>query len=158
MDEPGNVLAENSAAMSFQEGGQIAHVYVSEGSQVSAGTVLADLDSAQLNAAVTAGECRRSRRRRPSSHCSQSGTRPEQLTIDQSAVTSADQSLGIAVGNAYSASDDAVTNQLDNMFCESADRAIPTFLVPNTISGTVNNITESNACRSARRLRSGMPH
>src|SRR5690348_10512432 len=52
VDEPGTVNAENSAAVSFQTGGQIAHVYVKEGSNVSQGTVLADLGTAQLNASV----------------------------------------------------------------------------------------------------------
>jgi len=145
VDEPGSVLAENSAIMSFQEGGQIAHVYVSEGSQVSAGTALADLDSAQLNAAVsqtnaavqqaTAGLAAAQAQLDQLA----SGTRPQQLTIDASAVTSADQSLGIAVGNAYSASDDAVRNQLDNMFANPQSNN-PTFLVPDSNSQTVNNI------------------
>ncbi|HEY5220814.1 MAG TPA: efflux RND transporter periplasmic adaptor subunit [Candidatus Paceibacterota bacterium] len=139
VDEAGSVLAENSAALSFQEGGQIAHVYVSEGSQVATGAVLADLNSAQLsaasqqaNAALAAAQAQLA--------LLQSGTRPEQLTIDESAVTSTDQSLGIAVEDAYSASDDAVTNQTDVMF-SSPQSASPTFLVPNNgQQGTVNTI------------------
>jgi RND family efflux transporter MFP subunit len=138
VDEPGSVLAENSAMMSFQEGGQIAHVYVSEGSQVSAGTVLADLDSAQLNAAVQQANAGLAAAQAQLDQLA-SGTRPQQITIDESAVTSADQSLGIAVGNAYSASDDAVRNQLDNMFSNPQSNN-PTFLVPDSDSQTVNNI------------------
>ena len=141
VDESGNVLAENSAMISFQEGGQIAHVYVSEGSQVSAGMVLADLDSAQLsaasqqaNAALAAAQAQLA--------LLQSGTRPEQLTIDESAVTSADQSLGIAVEDAYSASDDAVTNQMDAMF-SSPQSANPIFLVSNNDQpGAANSIQD----------------
>jgi len=146
VDEPGSVLAENSAVMSFQEGGQLAHVYVSEGSNVSAGAVLADLDSAQLNAAVQQTQAAVSQANAglaaAQAQLSQlaSGTRPQQLTIDESAVTSADQALGIAVGNAYSASDDAVRNQLDNMFV-NAQSSNPAFLVPNNnAQGTVNSI------------------
>jgi RND family efflux transporter MFP subunit len=139
VDEAGSVLAENSAAISFQEGGQIAHVYVSEGSQVGQGTVLADLDSAQLsaasqqaNAALAAAQAQLA--------LLQSGTRPEQLTIDESGVASADQSLAIAVEDAYSASDDAVTNQMDTMF-SSPQSANPAFQVPdNNEPGMVNNI------------------
>ena len=139
VDESGNVLAENSAALSFQEGGQIAHVYVSEGSQVAAGTVLADLNSAQLsaasqqaNAALAAAQAQLA--------LLQSGTRPEQLTIDESVVSSTDQSLGIAVEDAYSASDDAVTNQMDTMF-GSPQSASPAFIVPaNGEQGTINSI------------------
>jgi RND family efflux transporter MFP subunit len=139
VDEPGSVLAENSAAMSFQEGGQIAQVNVSEGGQVAAGTVLADLDSAQLRAAVQQANAGLAAAQAQLSQLA-SGTRPQQLTIDESAVTSADQALGIAVSNAYSASDDAVRNQLDTMF-SNAQSANPVFLVPNNnAQGTVNNI------------------
>jgi HlyD family secretion protein len=146
VDEPGSVLAENSAVMSFQEGGQIAQVEVSEGSQVSAGTVLVNLDSAQLNAATQQTQAAVAQANAglaaAQAQLSQlaSGTRPQQLTIDESAVTSADQALGIAVGNAYSASDDAVRNQLDNMF-SNAQSDNPVFLVPNSnAQGTVNSI------------------
>src|ERR1700678_4139438 len=52
IDEPATVDADNNADLSFQEGGEIAHVYVTEGQTVSAGTVLASLDSVSLNAAV----------------------------------------------------------------------------------------------------------
>ena len=139
VDEAGSVLAENSAALSFQEGGQIAHVYVSEGSQVSAGTVLADLNAAQLgaaaqqaNAALAAAQAQLA--------LLQSGTRPQQLTIDESAVSSTDQSLGIAVENGYSASADAVTNQMDVMF-SNPQSGNPAFMVPdNDQQGMVNSI------------------
>ncbi len=138
VDEPGSVLAENSAVMSFQEGGQLAHVNVTEGSQVAAGTVLADLDSAQLSAAVQQANGGLAAAQAQLSQLA-SGTRAEQITLDKSAVTSANQALGIAVGNAYSASDDAVRNQLDTMF-SNAQSANPTFLVPNNAQGMVNSI------------------
>jgi HlyD family secretion protein len=138
VDESGSVLAENTASVSFQEGGEIAHVYVTEGSTVAAGTVLADLDAAQLNAAVQAAQASLAGAQAQLAQL-QSGTRPEQLQIDQSAVTSADQSLGIAVGNAYSASDDAVRNQLDNLF-SNTQTSNPTFLVSDINSQTVNTI------------------
>lgn len=141
VDEPATVLAENSATLSFQESGQIAHVYVSEGSNVSAGEALADLDSAQLSAAVQQANAGLAAAQAQLSQLA-SGTRPQQLTIDESAVTSADQALGIAVGNAYSAADDAVRNQLDNMF-SNAQSSNPSFLVPNDdMQGTVNAIQD----------------
>jgi len=138
VDESGNVLAENSAMVSFQEGGQIAHVYVSEGSTVSAGTVLADLDAAQLNAAVQQANAALAGAQAQFAQL-QAGTRPEQLQIDQSAVTSAHQSLSIAVENAYSASDDAVRNQLDTMFTNTQTTSA-TFLVPDSNSQAVNDL------------------
>lgn len=138
VDEAGTVLAENSASVSFQEGGQIAHVYVVEGSVVAAGAALADLDAAQLSAAAQAAQAQLAGAQAQLAQL-QSGTRPQQLQIDQSAVTSADQSLGIAVGNAYSASDDAVRNQLDNLFA-NVQTSNPTFVVPDSNSQVVNTI------------------
>lgn len=139
VNEAATVQAENNAAVSFQEGGQIAHVYVSEGSNVSAGTLLADLDSAQLSAAVQQANAALAGAQAQLALL-QSGTRPQQLQIDQSSVASADQSLGIAVENAYSASDDAVRNQLDNLF-QNVQTNNPTFVVPNSNSQLINNIT-----------------
>jgi len=139
VDEPGSVLAENSAVMSFQEAGQIAGVNVQEGSVVSAGAVLASLDAAQLQAAVGQASAGLAAAQAQLDSLT-SGTRPQQLAIDQSAVASADQALGIAVGNAYSASDDAVRNQLDNMF-SNAQSSNPAFNVPsNSTPGAVTTI------------------
>lgn len=138
VDEAGNVMTEHGADLSFQEGGQIERVNVSEGNTVSAGTVLASLDAslssaavAQANAAVSTAQAQLDQLT--------SGTRPEQLQIDQSAVTSAQNSLGIAVGNAYSAADDALQNQADNLFSNPKTNN-PTFLIPNSNSQTQNNL------------------
>jgi HlyD family secretion protein len=139
VDESANVLAENSAVLSFQEGGQIAHVYVSEGSQVSAGEALADLDASQLTAAAQQANAALAAAQAQLAQL-QSGTRPQQLQIDESAVASADQALGIAVNNAYSASDDAVRNQLDNLFMNTQTNN-PTFVVPDSNSQLITDIT-----------------
>jgi HlyD family secretion protein len=138
VDEPGNVLTNNSADLSFQEGGEIAQVDVKEGSVVSQGTVLASLDKSQLNAAVQEANAALAAAQAQLSQL-QSGTRPEQLQIDESAVTSASTSLNIAVQNAYSSADDAVTNQLDNLF-NSPQTNNPIFLVPDKDTQSQNNI------------------
>ncbi|MDR3581736.1 MAG: efflux RND transporter periplasmic adaptor subunit [Candidatus Pacebacteria bacterium] len=138
VDEPGNVLTEHSADLSFQESGQIARVGVSEGSVVGAGTVLASLDASQLSAARQQADAAVSTAQAQLDQLT-SGTRPEQLQINQSAVASARTSLGIAVGNAYSAADDAIENQADNLF-SSPKTNNPTFLVPNSDSQTQNNL------------------
>lgn len=138
VNEAGTVLADNSVQMSFQESGQIAQVNVSEGSQVSAGTVLANLDSAQLSAAVQQANAALAGAQAQLALL-QSGTRPQQLQIDESDVSSTDQALGIAVEDAYSASNDAVRNQLNNMFANTQSNN-PTFLVPNSNSQLINNI------------------
>lgn len=138
VDESGNVLAENSASLSFQEAGQIAHVYVSEGNSVSAGAVLADLDKSQLvaagaqaSAAVSATQARLDELT--------SGTRPEQIAIDRGSVVNAEASLSAATLNAYTAADDAVRNQIDNLFSNPQTNN-PSFLIPSTDSQTQINI------------------
>jgi HlyD family secretion protein len=138
VSDPATVYAQNNAAISFQASGQIAHVYVSEGSQVSQGTVLADLNTATLSAAVQQANAAVAAAQANLAQAA-SGTRPEQLQIDESAVASANQSLSIAVENAYGSADDAVQNQLDNLFSNPQSNN-PTFLVPNNNSQLQNNI------------------
>jgi RND family efflux transporter MFP subunit len=138
VDEAGSVMTEHSASLSFQEGGQITQVNVSEGSVVGAGTVLAALDASQLRAALAQANAAVGTAQAQLNQLT-SGTRPEQIQIDQSAVTSAQNVLGIAVGNAYSATDDAIQNQSDNLF-SNAKTNNPTFLVPNANSQTQNDL------------------
>ena len=147
VNETANVLAENNAPVSFQEGGAIAHVYVTEGEQVAAGAPLADLDAASLNAAVEQAQAGLATAQAGLAQLT-AGTRPQQLTIDESAVASADQTLGIAVSNAYSASDDAVYNQLDNLF-SGTQTSNPTYLVPNSNSQLINQITSERVAIAA---------
>jgi HlyD family secretion protein len=138
VDEAGSVMTEHSAILSFQEGGQITQVNASEGSVVGDGTVLATLDASQFRAAFAQANAAVSTAQAQLAQLT-SGTRPEQLQIDQSAVTSAQNVLSIAVGNAYSAADDALQNQADNLF-SNAKTNNPTFLVPNANSQTQNNL------------------
>ncbi len=138
LDESGNVLAENDADLSFQQGGQIAVVNVREGQAVSAGTVLASLDAsspsaglAQANAGLAAAQAKLDEL--------VSGTRSEQLAIDQTAVTNAMASLGADIGIAYSAADDAIHNQSDNLF-QSPMNNNPILLIPQSDSQLRTNI------------------
>lgn len=138
LDEPGNVLAENDVDLSFQEGGQIARVNVSEGETVPAGAVLVSLDQsslqaglAQANAGLAAAQAKLDEL--------MSGTRSEQLAIDQTAVANAMASLGADLGTAYSAADDAVHNQTDNLF-QNPINDNPNFLIQMADSQAKTNI------------------
>ena len=138
VDEPGNVLAENDATLSFQEAGQIDHVYVNEGDVVSAGAPLVALDvdslsalADQANAALAAAQAKLDGL--------QVGTRPEEITIDQSSVQTAQTALVAAIGNAYTSADDAVHNQTDNLFMNPRGNA-PVLQVPVTDSQLQINI------------------
>jgi HlyD family secretion protein len=138
LNEPVTVAAENNANLSFQGSGAIAHVYVTEGQTVSAGTILADLSNGSLQASVQQANAALAAAQANLDQL-QTGTRPEQLTIDQTAVTNAQSSVSADIGNAYTAADDAVHNQTDNLFSNAKTNS-PTFLVPMSDSQALNNI------------------
>jgi HlyD family secretion protein len=138
VDEQANVMTEHNAALSFQEGGEIAAVNVSEGSVVQQGQVLATLNAAQLSAAAEEADAAVAAAQAKLDSLA-SGTRPEQIQIDESAIASANNSLGIAVQNAYTASNDAIENQTDNLF-SNPKTDNPVFLVPITNSQTMNQL------------------
>ena len=138
VDEPGTVLAENNASLAFQEAGAVAHVYVKEGDFVNQGEVLADLDSsayaagvAQAQGALAAAQARLDSLK--------TGTRPEQIAVNQSAVSAAQASLNVAVTNAYTAADDAIRNQTDNLFSTPQSNS-PVFLVSVSDSQMRNDL------------------
>ncbi len=141
LDEPATVLAEHNADLSFQAGGQIAHIYVNEGQAVSAGAILADLSSGSLRANVEQATAVLDTAQANLAQIA-SGTRPEQLAIDETAITSAQTSLGVDIGNAYASADDAVRNQTDNLFTNPKTND-PTFLVPIADSQELNNIVNA---------------
>ncbi len=133
LDEPGIVRTENSADLSFQTTGQVTELNVREGDTVSVGTLLASLDASglraaldQANAGVAAAQAKLDELK--------SGTRPEQLAVYRTAVANASASLGVAIGSAYAAADDAVHNQTDIFF---SDPQSSTFIIPSIDSQTV---------------------
>ena len=138
INEPGTVAAENNASLSFQEGGAIAHVYVTEGQTVNAGQVLADLSSASLQASVDQANAALAAAQ-ANLDSLQAGTRPEQIAIDQTAVTNAQSSIGADVQTAYTAADDAIHNQTDNFFTNPRSNN-PIFIVPTADTQQVNDI------------------
>jgi len=138
LDEAGTVAAENNASLSFQESGETAHVYVTEGETVAAGTVLADLSSGSLQASVQQANAGLAAAQANLDNL-QAGTRPEQIAIDQTALTNAQSALTADIGNAYTSADDAVHNQTDNLFTNPKSNN-PVFLVPTSNSQAVNNI------------------
>jgi RND family efflux transporter MFP subunit len=139
LNEPGNVLAENSVDLSFEEGGQIASVDVKEGDTVAQGAVLAKLDSSLLQTAVQQANAALAAAQATLDNLA-NGTRPEQLQIDQDAVAAAQaavnsalSSLSASNGSAYVTADDAVHNQTDNLFMNPQYNN-PNFLIPMTDS------------------------
>lgn len=138
LDEPAMIVAENNVGLSFQEPGQISHVYVQDGDTVRPGAILADLNHAALEAALEqATAALQSAQARLDEL--QAGTRPEELSIDQTAVTNAQANLSVAVGSAYTSADDAIHNQIDNLF-SNPQTSYPIFLVQVNDFQLQNNI------------------
>jgi HlyD family secretion protein len=134
LSETGNVLAENKADLSFQEAGQIANINVKEGDTVSAGTVIAKLDTSSLETNFLQAQAGLQVAQAKLQDL-ENGTRPEQILVyqntvsqAQSALNSAIASLSVAQSNAYVASEDAVDNQSDNLFT-NPKYSNPIFLV-----------------------------
>ncbi len=145
LNESGNVLAENSVDLSFEEGGQIASVDVQEGDAVTSGAVLARLDSSSLQAAVQQANAALAAAQANLDNLT-NGTRPEQLQIDQNGVSSAQSAVDSALasldasnGSAYAAADDAIRNQTDNLF-SNPQYNNPEFLVALSDSQAKINI------------------
>jgi len=138
VNEPGTVSAENNVNLSFQESGEIASVNVVEGQTVGAGTALASLSDSSLNAGVLQANAALAAAQAELDGLA-SGTRPEEIAIDQTAVTNALASLSATEGSAYTAVSDAVTNQADNLFSNPQSNS-PIFLIPNTDSQLTINI------------------
>lgn len=138
LDKPGTVLTENSAVLSFQGAGQITSLNVQEGETVGAGTVLASLDTSALSAAVNQANAAVAAAQANLDQL-ESGTRPEQLAINETAVANASTSLGVSLGTAYTAATDAIQNQTDNLFTNPNTNS-PVFLIPVSNSQTLSDI------------------
>ena len=118
----GNVASPDTINLQFQGSGRLVYLPVKVGDHVAAGTTLAQLDTSvaeaqldQAQAAVAAQQAQLG--------SLQDGTRPEQLAVTQSQVDSdktslaqANQSIVNALQNAYTQSDDAVHNKVDQFF------------------------------------------
>ncbi len=147
LNESAVVFAENNADLSFQEGGEIVSVDTQEGEAVAAGTVLATLNTASLEANVQQASAALAVANAKLAEL-QAGTRPEQIAFDQTAVTNAKAALAVDVGNAYAAADDAIHNQTDNLFNNPRTNN-PTFLVQVADTQLVNNIENERVALEA---------
>ena len=111
----GNVAAPTTISLRFQAAGQLVAVNAVVGSKVTAGEALAREDTsvlaAQLRQAQAAVDTQAA-----NLAILESGTRPEQLALYQSAVTQAKQALRNTLQTAYATADDAVHNKADQLF------------------------------------------
>ena len=101
--------------LSFQVPGQIATISVTLGQQVSSGATLVTLDKSAL-LAMRAGAVANLEAAQAKLAALEAGTRPEQLTIDETTVTQAANALTTALAAAYTNADDAIHAKADQVF------------------------------------------
>jgi HlyD family secretion protein len=127
----GNTAPTKSVALGFQGSGTIARVSYGLGDFVTAGSVIAELNTASLGAALAQARANLAVAQ-ANLDALTAGTRPEQLAIDESAVTQDEIALANAVASAYAASDSAIHTTADQFFTNPRTKdAALTFVVPD---------------------------
>lgn len=133
----GRVESAEAVDLAFEKSGRVAGVYVDVGSKVSVGQLLASLNNAELVAQINAAEANiKAQEARLAELIN--GTRPEEIQIYEVKVSNAATALAEAqkdlldkIGDAYTKSDDAVRNKVDQFFANPRS-ANPTlnFIIP----------------------------
>jgi HlyD family secretion protein len=111
----GTVVAAEHVDLGFAESGRIAGVYASVGDTVRAGAVLATIENGDLAAAVEQKQAALETEQAKLLSL-QNGTRPEQIAIDEAAVTKDEEALRDAITSAYVSADNAVHKSADQFF------------------------------------------
>lgn len=131
VDVSGTVQAAHSTNLAFQTSGRVAMIRVAVGDHVGAGQTLVALDGSSQSAAVALAQANLEAQQ-AKLNALKAGTRPEQLAIDKTSMTQAENALASALQAAYTNADDAVHAKADQVFTnprnEEAQLAI---LVPD---------------------------
>lgn len=133
----GTVVAADDADLGFTQGGRIAGTYAKVGDRVSRGTILASLENGDLRAAVLQKEAALEIEEANLASLVQ-GLRPEEIAIteaqvamDEATLMQAKQGVINALQNAYTKTDDAVRNTVDQ-FIQNPRSANPQLLFVTT--------------------------
>jgi len=118
----GTVVPAQEVELGFSQGGRISRVYVSVGDTVAEGTLIAEVENGDARS-VVASKLAALQQQQANLESLLAGTRPEQIAVTQSQIESdkaalvqANQSLLNAIQDAFTTSDDAVRNQVDQFF------------------------------------------
>lgn len=129
----GNTTPTSSVSLGFQNTGTIAHIYRNLGDHVSTGEVIAELNTANLLAALQQAEASLAVAKANLAALN-AGTRPEQLSIDESAVVQDQIALANAIRSAYSVADGVIHKDADQMFTNGrTSGATLTITVPDAV-------------------------
>lgn len=122
----GDVVAAETSNLGFAQGGRVAHIYALVGERVKAGQRIAEIENGELRALVLQKQAALQSAQANLSQLEE-GARPEEIAVteaqimsDQSALLQANQGVVNAIQNAYTVSDDAVHNKLDQLFINPA--------------------------------------
>jgi HlyD family secretion protein len=122
LESTGMVKAAQNVDLSFQRAGRIISVNAQVGDEVTQGQTLAVLDSSDVQAQLAQAEANVLAQQANLANLQQ-GARPEQIQIQETAVSAAQttlqqdqKTLVSQINNAYIAADDAVHTQADQFF------------------------------------------
>ena len=136
VDVSGAVKAAHSTDLSFQTSGRVAQINVAVGDHVTAGKTLVALDSSSQAAAVALARANLEAAQAKLNALT-AGTRPEQLAIDQTSVTQAQNALTSALQTAYSDAHDAVFGSADQVFSNATTPIATLTILPPTATNPI---------------------
>ena len=118
----GKVVAAQDVDLGFSQGGRVSGVYAKVGDTVARGAALAELENGDLRAAVLQREASLAAQKAKLASLKQ-GTRPEEIAVAEAEVESdmaglfqADQALLDEIQDAYRSADNAISNEVDQIF------------------------------------------
>lgn len=118
----GSVVAAHDVDLGFAQSGRITGVYAPVGAHVGAGTLLAQTENGDLRATLAQKKAALQSQQAKLASL-KSGTRPEELAVSRATVASDEAALeqakaGVvnAIRTAYTQSDDAIHNKVDQFF------------------------------------------
>lgn len=129
----GSVVASQDVALGFASSGRISGVYGKVGQHVSAGTILAETENGDLVATLSQ---KRSALLEAEADLAalKAGTRPEELAVAEASVVNAQAALSEAIRSAYTSSDDAIHNKVDNTIFVNPKTANPKLIFDSSNS------------------------
>jgi len=134
----GTVVSADSVELGFAQSGRVARTYVEVGNNVMAGAVLAELENGDLQATILQKKAALETTKSDLVSL-QEGSRPEEIAVleatiesDKVALDQARQAVVNALRDAYTKSDDAVHNKIDQFILNSrTSNADIAFLLPD---------------------------
>jgi HlyD family secretion protein len=149
----GNTTPTQSVSLGFQNSGTVAHVYYQLGDKVSAGSVIAQLNVAQLSAALQQAQANVDAQQAQLAGL-KAGAQPQDIAASQAALAQAQQNLanlyaGIsdAATSGYAKANDAVRTQLSTLF-SNAETNQPQLTFQTTNGQAANDAASARVAAS----------